>query len=1203
MRRFQLLWAGALVNALGSGMTAFGVAAVVFASTGNATAVSAVLASALVPPMLLGPLTGVAADRYDRRLLMAFGDGTGIAGLGLVWWALTRPQSSILLVCVGMFVTGAFASISEPSFKASITDLVSPDDYARSSARMQLIAAARLLVAPFAAGVILEVSSIRTILLIDAATVFVTVACSLAVHRAVPPVTGRPQSAGVQTELREGAEILRSVRGVVVLLKVFVLTTFAAGLAQVLLKPLMLPRISVAAQGILESGAALGLVAGSVVVGAVAARRGNHRTLVTGLWGAGLFLAVLPFGPVWWVGLSGFVFFAFLTFINTGADVLVRSSLPNEAQGRAWGLIGLVSQLGFPVAYVVAGPLADLVFEPLMAPGGALESTLGQVVGVGPGRGIALIFGLAGVLVVLAGFAVHRSSAIAALDGGEIQRKRTGMWSRMLRSDFRRTRTTSIVLAGLIGMASLLAATGGSVLVRLTGAIDGLFDDARTPDVVQMHAGAIEVDGVGAWAADRSDVAAWQVSETLPIPTDILFLGEESQASSVLQPALVTQNQDFDFLLDLESQVLTVQPGEIALPLYYHQTQAVEIGDPVSIRFPNARFDFTVSAFVRDSLMNPTFATSKRLLVSMQDHQIVANHVQEPEYLIEFLVTDPGQTRAVSDSYAESGPATNGPMLDRGTFYLLNAVSHGVGIAVLSLLAILMLAVAGIALRFSFLTAIERDTREIGAMKAIGIPKKGIRKLYLAKYSALALMGGAIGAALSVPAVRVVTSSQRLQLGEADASWWLVWAPVVAAALVVLAVIGWSLFMLRRIGRISTMEALRTASAPQSRRQRRRGRFQLSGTGIRPSLWMGLNDIRRSFRTHRMLLAVLTLCTFLFLVPLNLWTTVTSPSFITYLGTGVADLRLELRTPEAVDQSSQLLAALETAPDVETVGSFVTARFEVANIEGEWEQLIVETGDHDAFPLSYLEGTNPINPDEISVSSLAADSLGVAVGGTVSLRGQTGTRDVTLVGIYQDMTNGGRTAKGVLEVEGERIVWRTVLVDAAEGVAPAALATRLSGEFPAIQTVEMSEFADQTLGDLIRQTGTLAVAAAITAVVLAGLIAAMFAQMVIARDRSQIAIQRGLGVSDRSLRVQYVARFGVVLVAGIAAGTGLVATVGRSLVASIMGQMGAPALRFDVNPVLAYLAVPLTLTATVATVALFATGSFYRFGISLLNEE
>ncbi len=1227
-RRFLVLWFGAMVNSLGSGMTAFATAAFAFQLTGSASAVSAVLASAVIPPILLGPVTGVFADRYDRRLLMALGDGGGVLGIGLTWWAVSQPEPSIAIISIGMLLTGLFTALAEPAFKASVTDLVDPDDYQRSSALMQLIGAGRLLVAPALAGLVLAVASIKWILAADAATVVITVACTLAVRQALGSsderATPRPRTAGLIADLGEGVRTLAAVRGVMVLLAVFVLTTFAAGLAQVLFKPLMLPRISVSAQGALESVSASGMIVGSIAIGLFAGRWRSHRTLVTGLFAAGAFLGLLPFGGIWWVAVSGFCFFASLALINTGADVLVRSSLPNGTQGRAWGLIGFLSQFGFPMAFVIAGPLADLVFEPLLAADGPLASTLGAVVGVGPGRGISMIFALAGIMIVLAGAAANRSPSIAALepetvddpagegqpgnDGRSVGEGRGGLMTRMLRADIRRTRVTSLVLAGLIAMASLLAAVGGGVLTQLTGAAGRLFDEAHTPDVVQMHAGTIDEATVAAWVDTRPEITDWQISTTLPVPTDQLYLGEESEARSVLQPALVSQNPAFDLLLDLDNEVLDIGPGEIAMPLYYHTERDLEVGDTVSFRPGDQRFDFTVVSFLRDSMMNPTLATSKRLLISADDHDTIAAHIDEPEHLVEFVLSDRSQTKALSDAYGEAELAANGPRLDRGTFFLLNVVSHGIGIAVLTLLALLMVAVAAIALRFAFLTAVERDLHEIGVMKAIGLPEKRIRRLYLSKYVALALAGGIVGAVLSVPATRLLTRSLRLQLGEPEGSWLLIAGPLVSAAAVVLAVVVWCALMLRRLGRISTMDALRAGTTPPHRR-RWLGRLlprvspRLWRSRLPSAPWMGLNAIARSMRTHRMLLAVLTLCTFLILVPLNLWTTVSSPSFVTYLGTGSADLRLELRTPEAVEGAADLIAELEQDADIARVAPFVTARFEVFDTEGEREHLTVEVGDHGIFPLAYLDGTHPEQPGEVSVSSLAADTIGADIGDTIELEGATGPREVTLVGVYQDMTNGGRTAKGIVSIDGEPIVWRTVLVDVTDGAGVAEVAQRLTAAHPEVQTIEMAEFADQTLGELTSQTAMLAIAAAVCAIALAALIATMFAQMVIARDGSQIAIQRSLGVSDTSLRMQYMTRFLAVLVAGIAAGTVLVATAGRWLVAGAMGQLGAPALQFDVVPALAYLAVPGALTATVVVAALVATGSFDRFGLAHLTEE
>ena len=95
------------------------------------------------------------------------------------------------------------------------------------------------------------------------------------------------------------------------------------------------------------------------------------------------------------------------------------------------------------------------------------------------------------------------------------------------------------------------------------------------------------------------------------------------------------------------------------------------------------------------------------------------------------------------------------------------------------------------------------------------------------------------------------------------------------------------------------------AARPTGARRRGwlRGRFRLVDSRLPPGVWMGLNAILRNLRTHRMLLVILILCTFLILVPLNLWSTVTSPTFVAYMGTGLADLRLELRTDAAVAEA------------------------------------------------------------------------------------------------------------------------------------------------------------------------------------------------------------------------------------------------------------------------------------------------------------
>jgi MFS transporter, DHA3 family, macrolide efflux protein len=87
--------------------------------------------------------------------------------------------------------------------------------------------------------------------------------------------------------------------------------------------------------------------------------------------------------------------------IMTSSHAIWQTKVPIQLQGRAFAIRRMIAWSTLPLAYVVAGPLADRFFEPLMTTGGALAGTVGQWIGVGRGRGIGLYFVLVGLLQVL----------------------------------------------------------------------------------------------------------------------------------------------------------------------------------------------------------------------------------------------------------------------------------------------------------------------------------------------------------------------------------------------------------------------------------------------------------------------------------------------------------------------------------------------------------------------------------------------------------------------------------------------------------------------------------------------------------------------------------------------------------------------------------------------------------------------------------
>ena len=122
--KFLLLWAGELISSIGGGLTSFGLGVYIFQKTGSAASMALVTLLGFLPTLLLSVPAGVLAERYDRRLLMMIGDGCSALGITYILLCMMRGGASLAQLCVGVSVRAVFSALLEPSFRATITDLL-----------------------------------------------------------------------------------------------------------------------------------------------------------------------------------------------------------------------------------------------------------------------------------------------------------------------------------------------------------------------------------------------------------------------------------------------------------------------------------------------------------------------------------------------------------------------------------------------------------------------------------------------------------------------------------------------------------------------------------------------------------------------------------------------------------------------------------------------------------------------------------------------------------------------------------------------------------------------------------------------------------------------------------------------------------------------------------------------------------------------
>lgn len=382
--KFMLLWAGELISAIGGGLTSFGLGVYVFQQTGSAGSMALVTLMAFLPALLLSVPAGVLADRYDRRLLMMLGDGCSALGILYILLCMMRGEAALWQICTGVLVSSAFSALLEPSYRATVTDLLTKEEYSRASGMVSIAGSARYLISPVLAGALLAVSDIKLLLFIDICTFFPTVLGAAVVRKgiAVRMAEERPPFGA---SLRQGWNTVPGSRGLSILIAVSALMTCFMGSFQILAQPMILDFADSATLGIGETVCACGMLVSGLFLGAKGIRRNYVRGLSLSLFLAGI--SMVGFGiweNIYPVCLFGFLFFAMLPFANNCLDYLVRTNIPDELQGRAWGVIGFLSQIGYVVAYAAAGAAADGIAAQLH---------------IGVGRGAAAVVVAAGILL------------------------------------------------------------------------------------------------------------------------------------------------------------------------------------------------------------------------------------------------------------------------------------------------------------------------------------------------------------------------------------------------------------------------------------------------------------------------------------------------------------------------------------------------------------------------------------------------------------------------------------------------------------------------------------------------------------------------------------------------------------------------------------------------------------------------------------
>jgi len=306
-------------------------------------------------------------------------------------------------------IAGTFQTFQWPAFSAAITMMVPKEQYGRANGMLELANSAAGIFAPLLAGALLAWIGLAGILTIDIVTFVFAIGALLFVYIPQPEAsaTGREAQGNLRQESVYGFRYIFARRSLLGLQLVFTLGNFFAALGITLLAPMILARTgnNEMVLGTVQSvGAVGGVVGGLAMSGSGGLRRRIHGVLAGWILASLFGEVLLGLGrtlPVW--AVATFVLAFFGPVINASNQSIWQAKVMPDVQGRVFSVRRLIAWGVTPLAQLIAGPLADQVFEPAMMPGGNLAPTFGGLVGIGPGAGMALILVFAGLLAALSG--------------------------------------------------------------------------------------------------------------------------------------------------------------------------------------------------------------------------------------------------------------------------------------------------------------------------------------------------------------------------------------------------------------------------------------------------------------------------------------------------------------------------------------------------------------------------------------------------------------------------------------------------------------------------------------------------------------------------------------------------------------------------------------------------------------------------------
>jgi len=418
MRGFLALHLTQALSSLGSAMTNFALIVWSYQAEGSALTTALLSVCSYAPYVLVSIFAGALSDRWDKRRTMLACDAFAALSSAAVLILMRTGRLEIWHLYLLNALNGLMNTVQQPAGDVAVTLLTPKKYFQQASAVRSFTGSVSSILTPMIATALITLAGLETVIIIDLVT-FAVAFLTLVFFVRLPEIPSSEKREGVLKLAMDGLRYLRRNRGIADLIMFLAVINLFASIYNAALPAMMLSERGGGefALGVINTVTGVAMVIGSIIASVWPKPKSRVRvicnTLLISMSTENFFLAAGRSLPVWCIGaVLGWLV---IPLMNANMDVLFRSSIPVEMQGRVYSARNTFQFFTIPIGYMLGGLLVDRVFEPFIA-GCPPESIFVALFGGVKGSGAAMLFGIIAVLGMVSCLLFRRDPNIWKLE-------------------------------------------------------------------------------------------------------------------------------------------------------------------------------------------------------------------------------------------------------------------------------------------------------------------------------------------------------------------------------------------------------------------------------------------------------------------------------------------------------------------------------------------------------------------------------------------------------------------------------------------------------------------------------------------------------------------------------------------------------------------------------------------------------------------